>query len=96
MSRKTPTNTAVVEVFNILSRGDFTPILAKVDKPVLYICEPQLESQGTLLQASLPKARVEVFKNAGHALFVDDAEHFNKVLGEFVDSLAALPDKDHH
>ena len=95
-SLKTPTNTAVVEVFNILSRGDFTPILAKVDKPVLYICEPQLESQGTLLQASLPKARVEVFKNAGHALFVDDAEHFNKVLGEFVDSLAALPDKDHH
>jgi microsomal epoxide hydrolase len=95
-SLKTPTNTAVVEVFNILSRGDFTPILAKVDKPVLYICEPQLESQGTLLQASLPKARVEVFKNAGHALFVDDAELFNKVLGEFVDSLAALPDKDHH
>jgi non-heme chloroperoxidase len=94
-SLKTPTNTAVVEVFNILSRGDFTPTLAKMDKPVLYMCEPRLESQGTLLQASLPKARVEVFKNAGHAMFVDDAEHFNKVLAEFVDSLAAVPDKDH-
>jgi non-heme chloroperoxidase len=93
-SLKTPTNTAVVEMFNILSRGDFTPILAKVDKPVLYICEPQLESQGTLLQASLPKARVEVFKNAGHAMFVDDAEHFNKVLVEFVDSLATVAGKE--
>jgi pimeloyl-ACP methyl ester carboxylesterase len=60
--------------------GDFTPILAKLDKPVLYICQPQLESQGKLLQATLPKARVEVFKNVAHALFVDDPEHFNKIV----------------
>jgi non-heme chloroperoxidase len=92
-SLKTPTNTAVVEMFNVLSKGDFTPILAKMDKPVLYICEPQLESQGKVLQDSLPKARVEVFKTAGHALFVDDAEHFNKVLAEYVDSLTAAPDQ---
>jgi microsomal epoxide hydrolase len=92
-SLKTPTNTAVVEMFNVLSKGDFTPILAKMDKPVLYICEPQLESQGKILQNSLSKARVEVFKTAGHALFVDDAEHFNKVLAEYVDSLTAAPDQ---
>jgi microsomal epoxide hydrolase len=90
-SLKTPTNTAVTEIFNIVSKGDFTPILAKLDKPVLYVCEPQLASQGELLQKSIPKARVEVFQNAGHALFVDEPEHFNKVLAEFVDSLAALP-----
>jgi len=36
---------------------------------------------------------VEIFKNAGHALFVDDAEHFDKVLAEFVDSLTAPIDK---
>lgn len=92
-SLKTPTNTAVVEMFNVLSKGDFTSILAKMDKPVLYICEPQLESQGKILQNSLSKARVEVFKTAGHALFVDDAEHFNKVLAEYVDSLTAAPDQ---
>jgi microsomal epoxide hydrolase len=92
-SLKTPTNTAVVEMFNVVSKGDFTPILARMDKPVLYICEPQLESQGKLLQAILPKARVEVFKGMGHALFVDDAEHFNKVVTEFVDSLPPPAEK---
>ena len=86
---KTPTNTAVVEIFNVVSKGDFTPILAKVDKPVLYICQPQLEAQGQLVQKSIPNARVEVFKSSGHALFVDEAEHFNKVLAEFVSSLPA-------
>jgi non-heme chloroperoxidase len=88
-SLKTPTNTAVVEMFNVVSRGDFTPILAKIDKPVLYVCEPQLESQGKLLREALPQSRVEVFANAGHALFVDEPEHFNKLLADFAGSLPA-------
>ncbi len=93
-SLKTPTNTAIVEMFNVLSQGDFTPILAKLDKPVLYICEPQLEFEAKVLQNSLPNARVEVFKNAGHAIFVDDAEQFNKLLADFLDSLTASPEKN--
>ena len=88
-SLKTPTNTAVVEMFNVLNKGDLTPVLTKLDKPVLYLCEPQLEWQAKALQAVMPKARVEVFKNAGHALFVDDSEHFNQVLAGFVDSLSS-------
>jgi non-heme chloroperoxidase len=86
---KTPTNSAVTEMFNVLMRVDYTPILAKVNKPVLYLCEPYLEAQGKLVQAALPGARVEVFKNANHALFVDDAEHFNQVVGEFIDAANA-------
>jgi non-heme chloroperoxidase len=88
-SLKTPTNTAIVEMFNVASRGDYTPILAKVDKPLLYVCEPQLEGQGKLVQQKLPQARVEVFKDAGHALFVDEPERFNKLLADFVASTAA-------
>jgi non-heme chloroperoxidase len=90
-SLKTPTNTAVVEMFNVVSHGDFTPILAKLDKPVLYVCQPQLESQSKLLQAAVPSARVEIFKNAGHALFVDDPDHFNKVVSDFLASLSPSP-----
>jgi RNA polymerase sigma factor (sigma-70 family) len=90
---KTPTNTAITEMFNVLSKGDFTPALAKLDKPVIYICEAQLESQSKLLQASIPQARVDVMKNAAHALFVDDAAHFNQVVADFVNSLPALPAK---
>jgi microsomal epoxide hydrolase len=87
-SLKTPTNTAVVEMFNVLNHGDFTPLLAKIDKPVLYICQPRLASQAKLLQSAIPTARVEVFKDAAHALFVDDPDHFNKVVSDFLDSLA--------
>jgi non-heme chloroperoxidase len=85
-SLKTPTNTAVVEMFNVVGHGDFTPVLAKLDKPVLYICEPQLESQAKLLQSRLPTARVEILK-VGHAIFVDDPGHFDKVVSDFMDSL---------
>ena len=45
----------------------------KIDKPLLYVCEARLESQGRLLQQNVPLARVEVYKDAGHALFVDEA-----------------------
>jgi non-heme chloroperoxidase len=92
-SLRTPTNTAIAEMFNVVSKGDFTPILGELDKPILNICEPQPELQGKLLQSSIPKAREEVFKNAGHALFVDDAEHFDSVLAELLDSLTASPEK---
>jgi len=85
-SLKTPTNTAAVEMFNVLSLGDVTPIFAKLDKPTLYIYEPNLESQAKLIQSKLATARVELFK-AGHAMFVDDPDHFNKVVADFISSL---------
>src|SRR5207302_9045866 len=77
---KTPTNTAVTDMFNVVSKGDFVPALAKIDKPILYICEEHLESQGQLLKSAVPSARVEVMKGTSHALFVDDAERFNKLV----------------
>ncbi len=90
-SLKTPTNTAVVEIYNVVREGDFTPALAKMDKPILYISGERLASQGKLVQTAIPAARVEVFKNVGHAMFVDDPEHFNKVVSDFMDSLAYKP-----
>ncbi len=86
-SLKTPTNTAVVEMFNILSRGDFTPILAKIDKPLLYVCENYLAPQAKLVQTKLPNARVEIFPRAGHALFVDEPDKFNALIAGFITSV---------
>jgi non-heme chloroperoxidase len=87
-SLKTPTNSAVTEMHNIVAIGDFTPALSKVDKPVLYICEGYLEFESKIVQTALPGAHVEVFQNVGHALFVDDPAHFNKVVADFVNSLS--------
>jgi pimeloyl-ACP methyl ester carboxylesterase len=36
-----------------------------------------------MLKQKLPSARVEVFEDAGHALFVDDAARFNALIAEF-------------
>jgi len=43
---------------------------------------PGLKTQP--IASAVPNARVEMFENAGHALFVDDAERFNKVLADFI------------
>jgi len=32
-------------------------------------------------------AQVEIFENAGHALFVDEPDHFNRVLEDFLKRL---------
>jgi microsomal epoxide hydrolase len=83
-SLKTPTNTAVALLSNVYSGADWRPALAKLDCPVLYTVTPALTSQSRMLKAKLPEARVEIFEDCGHALFVDDAERFNKVLEEFL------------
>jgi len=36
---------------------------------------------------SILGARFELFEDAGHALFVDDADKFNNLLDEFMTSL---------
>ena len=87
-SLKTPTNTALTLLANLFVGLDLRPALAKLDRPVLYTITARLEAQADMLRARLPSARVEVFEQAGHALFVDEPEHFNKVLEEF---LAGIP-----
>ena len=87
-SLQTPTNTAVALLANMFWQGDCRTVLAKVDRPVLYaIANPVLSAQGKLLKQQVASARIEVFEGAGHALFVDEADRFNRLLEEFMTSL---------
>jgi pimeloyl-ACP methyl ester carboxylesterase len=44
------------------------------------------------LAAKRPKlARVEVFPEAGHALFIDEPEKFNRILSQFAQKTWANP-----
>jgi non-heme chloroperoxidase len=52
--------------------------------PVLYAIRPRFAEQGEALRSKRPAlASVEVFPQAGHALFWDDAERFNRLTSEF-------------
>jgi pimeloyl-ACP methyl ester carboxylesterase len=39
------------------------------------------------MQKRIPGSKIERFDDAGHALFVDDAEKFNIMLEEFITTL---------
>jgi len=82
-SLQTPTNTAVTLFANVFA-GDRRPALAKVDRPLLYVATPALKPQMGVVKERLPGARVELFTDAGHALFVDEPQRFNKLLEEFL------------
>lgn len=87
-SLRTPTNSAVTLMQNMATMGDLSTVLAKLDKPVLFVYEPQLAATAQIVKTKLPSARLENFEDAGHALFVDDAERFNKLIDEFVGGAA--------
>ncbi len=53
-------------------------------RPVLYVVTPRWGEQGRNLIRKHRDARLEVFSSAGHALFVDEADRFNRLLVEFL------------
>ena len=56
-----------------------------VGKPLLYVVTPRLAGQAENLAAHDPLAETAVFADAGHALFVDDAERFDAMLRDFIE-----------
>ncbi len=57
-------------------------------KPLLYVVTPQFEEQAQNLRKNRPGTEVEVFKDAGHALFVDEPERFNALVLKFAASIS--------
>jgi microsomal epoxide hydrolase len=54
------------------------------NKPVLYVVRPWLAGQAENLARHHPAAQSEIFADAGHALFVDDAQRFNALMDDFL------------
>ena len=85
---KMPTNSAVAVFLGSLM-SDNRSALQKIDKPTLIIVArvPAWMSLYEDLQKNIPGSRMEVFEDAGHALFVDEAPKFNTLLDDFLNSL---------
>lgn len=86
-SLETPTAQAMALFVGALAT-DNRPALAKFARPtLLVITKSPLDAAAFDMQKRIPGARLEQFEDAGHALFVDDADRFNAVLDEFIKGL---------
>jgi non-heme chloroperoxidase len=52
--------------------------------PLLYVIRPRWLAQGENLVRNRPETEVDVFNDAGHALFVDEPARFNSVTERFL------------
>ena len=60
-------------------------VIYKTRKPLLYAVTTSLRGQAENLRRKRKGTSIEVFADAGHALFVDDYERFNSILDAFLD-----------
>ncbi len=70
-------------------REHWRDIARAFSKPLLYVVTEQFAAQAQNLLRNRPGTRIEVFEAAGHALFVDEPDRFNRLLVAFVDEIAA-------
>jgi microsomal epoxide hydrolase len=81
---RTPTNSAFALIGNVVAQADWRPAAAKIDRPVLFVCQTSTKTSAELFQSVLPLTRIEVMEGIGHALFVDDADRFNALVEDFL------------
>lgn len=74
----------------MIARTDWSPVLTRLAKtPVLCVVTTKLAKQLDPLRAALPNLQSEVFEEAGHAIFVDEAGRFNLVVQKFIEGALA-------
>jgi non-heme chloroperoxidase len=84
-SVQVPADTAVILIYNMIAVKDFSAGLARMNRPVLFMYQPESQPTADFLKSKLgDKVRLERFEGDGHALFIDDPEKFNRVLEEFL------------
>jgi len=88
-SQAVPTSAAVAMLADLYLENDMRDVLASIDVPVLAIMRAGHALQATTVKERLPAAETEIFERAGHALFVDEADRFNRRVDAFLSAIAA-------
>jgi pimeloyl-ACP methyl ester carboxylesterase len=63
---------------------DERPVLPKLNIPVLAVMTQNNRAAAELITSTVTGGQAEVFEDAGHCLFVDDADRFNTLLESFL------------
>jgi pimeloyl-ACP methyl ester carboxylesterase len=86
---KTPTATGIAELNADMLGADLTPSLAKFDRPTLVIASANsfelAQQKGEV--AHLSNGSFAQIDHAGHGVFVDQPQVFDRVLNDFLESL---------
>ncbi len=88
-SLRTPLDASVALLSYPYPRERWRALVYEIDKPLLYAVSARFKGQAANLKNNRPDAWIEVFDQAGHALFVDEAERFNNLLERFLATVAA-------
>ena len=87
-AKRMPVESSIALLSYPFVRTHWKEIAHGFKKPLLYIVTPQFEGQAENLQKNRPGTQVEIFKDAGHALFVDEPARFNALVLKFAASLS--------
>lgn len=81
---KTPLEASVALLSHRQPREFWRQAVYRTPTPILYAVTPRFKEQARNLKKRKPDVWIEVFEHAGHALFVDDAARFNRLLEDFL------------
>jgi microsomal epoxide hydrolase len=88
-AQRLPVNTSIALLQYPYPREHWKRITHRIQKPLLYAVSAEFREQAENLRKNRPATRIEVFEEAGHALFVDEAGRFNRLLESFLSADAA-------
>jgi microsomal epoxide hydrolase len=91
MSLRTPLETSVALLSWSGPRTRWRDALYATRRPVLYVVSPGFAAQAANVARKRPDIRTAVFEKAGHALFIDEADRFNRLLEDFIGTLPGQP-----
>ncbi len=83
-SLKTPTYAAELLRAYPAPRTYWRDAVYATGRPILYVVRPHWKAQGENLVRKHRFAEMAVFEDAGHALFVDQAERFDALVADFL------------
>jgi len=83
-SLRVPLDAAVALLSYPYPREYWKNIVYQSERPILYVVNERFRGQAENLKKNRPAAWIEVFERAGHALFVDESERFNRLLADFL------------
>ncbi len=89
---RTPTDIALALMNNVFPGDSWQPPFKTICQvPLLYAVTSKYTAQSEYLAKADPQARVEIFSNAGHALFYDEPDHFDNLMRDFLRRAALYP-----